>query len=913
MPYPTLPDQISHLFSLDELRALCFELNIEFENLRGETREAKALALVEFCERRGLVDRLLTICARERPSHTWTSAQFSQRTNDIRQKYLAHLRNRYQYLDFRGMGQASQQPIQLPLDAVFVPLNGRITRTQSPYASQPPPIQPLLTLLHQNDGLIVLGGPGSGKTTWLKYLAHQLASGRSAQMGLDDKLPLVLSLSAYATALAAGDLPLSQYLADFYQTLGFDEPLDGLFQSSLAEGSALLLLDGLDEIADPALRHLVSSRLLDLFTIQRQNGNKFVITSRAAGYQHARLLADGLLECSVVPLDQAQIEQFVRQWTAVLSQQDNAEEAIAQQNRLLTLLNENRAVQELAAIPLLGTILLLLQRQGTLLPQKRVALYDVYLHTLLHHWHTARSLNRTASSPFTPEQMLAILAPLALWMHQASPQRSLVPTGALRRQLINSLAAQNDPAPETAATTFLQALQTVTGLLISPTPDSLGFLHLTFQEYAAALALANLASVRNAAPDLAPLLAAIQARLADPGWHEVILLTLGILAQVQFRPEVPNQVVARLLTEANPVEDAETVLLLGETAVLLQTDLATELQTEIPQALVHTATTIAVPASQRVQAGQLLGQLGDPRPGVLTLADMPFCYVPGGPFWLGRTEEATLYNGLTNPFWISQFPVTQAQFAEFVADGGYSQPELWAEAAAVNRWRPDEVQGWAQRGWRSEPFGYGRPFNLPNHPIVGITWYEALAFTRWLSQQWRTAGILPDGWQVQLPSEAAWEKAARGGLQIPQRPLILPVAQAMAAPLPHIALTENPAPQRPYPAQTSLTPQTANVNETAVATSSAVGCFPQPSPVGCEEMCGNVWEWTRSRFRPYPYDPTDGREAPDVKLYEEMVLRGGAYWSDTRSANATFRARRSPNDQNSSYGFRLILSQTSYP
>ena len=103
------------------------------------------------------------------------------------------------------------------------------------------------------------------------------------------------------------------------------------------------------------------------------------------------------------------------------------------------------------------------------------------------------------------------------------------------------------------------------------------------------------------------------------------------------------------------------------------------------------------------------------------------------------------------------------------------------------------------------------------------------------------------------------------------------------------------------------------MNETAVATSSAVGCFPQPSPVGCEEMCGNVWEWTRSRFRPYPYDPTDGREAPDVKLYEEMVLRGGAYWSDTRSANATFRARRSPNDQNSSYGFRLILSQTSYP
>ena len=73
-------------------------------------------------------------------------------------------------------------------------------------------------------------------------------------------------------------------------------------------------------------------------------------------------------------------------------------------------------------------------------------------------------------------------------------------------------------------------------------------------------------------------------------------------------------------------------------------------------------------------------------------------------------------------------------------------------------------------------------------------------------------------------------------------------------------------------------------------------------------MCGNVWEWTASRFRPYPYDASDSREAPDVKLYEEMVLRGGAYWSDARTANVTFRARRSPNDQNSSYGFRLMLS-----
>jgi formylglycine-generating enzyme required for sulfatase activity len=905
MSLPSLPQQISAHFSLDELRGLCFELGINFESLRGETIETKALALVQFCERRRLTDQLWAICAEKRPLLSWTPDQFSHTLDDIRQKYTQHLGNRYQYLDFRGMRSASQSPLQLPLAAMYVPLNGRINRTyQQSEANQPPPIQPLLTLLQQNDGLIILGPPGSGKTTWLKYLAHQLAKDQSSALGLDNRLPLVLSLSAYANALAKEDVPLSQYLADFYQALGFDQPLDSLFQTALAEGQALLLLDGLDEITDPVLRHLLSSRLLDFFTIQRQNGNKFVITSRPAGYAEVRLWADGLLECTVVPLDPSQIEQFVRQWTAVLTQQDDAKTAVIQQNRLLSLLSENKAVQELATIPLLLTILLLLQRQGTLLPQQRVTLYDLYLHTLLTHWQTARSLDRAPENPFTSEQMLQILAPLALWMHEANPQRSQVPTGALWRQLITQLAAQNDPAPEANATAFLQALQTVTGLLVATGAASIGFLHLTFQEYAAALALANLADETN----VTPLLAALQTRLAQSGWYEVVLLTLGILAQVQFRPGIANTIISRLLEEAHPAEEANTLLLLGETAVLLHTDLTDALRTAIPQALVQTATTPTVAASQRVQAGQLLGQLGDPRLGVQTLDEMPFCYVPGGPFWLGRAEEAAIYDRLSEPYWISQFPVTQAQFAQFVAAGGYSLSDLWPEAATVNRWRPGEVQDWAQRGWRSEPFGYGRPFNLPNHPIVGITWYEALAFSRWLTQQWHAAGILPDGWRVQLPSEVAWEKAARGGLQIPQQPLVLPVAAAMVTPWPTITLTENPAPQRPFPSQTSLTAETANVNETAVATSSAVGCFPQPSPLGCQEMCGNVWEWTKSRFRPYPYHPEDGREAPDVKLYEEMVLRGGAYWSDTQAANATFRARRSPNDQNSSYGFRLMLT-----
>lgn len=907
MSQPSLPEQISQHFNLEELRALCYELGINYENVRGETLEAKALGLVDYCARYGLIERLRDQCQVQRPFLPWSAAQLITSSEALSQQYRQHLIARYQYLDFRGLGQASHQPIRLPLEAIFVPLNGRLNRLPHPTSEAdtlpPPPVQPLLTLLQENAGLIVLGMPGAGKTTWLKYLALQLAHGHGEALGLGDRLPLVLSLSSYAAALAEKDVPLSHFLADFYQNLGFAQPLDGLIQSALGQGQALLLLDGLDEVADPTLRHLLSNRISDFFAIQQQLGNKFVITSRLAGYEAVRLLADGLLECTVVPLDQAQIEQFVQQWHAAMAHEAGADSSVPA--RLLNLLAENKAVQELATLPLLLTILLLIQRQGVLLPQRRVALYDLYLRTLLHHWQIARSLDRPPATLLNVTAVLQILAPLALWMHETSPQRSLVKTALARRQLIDQLTAAGQANPAQAADTFLQELQSVLGLLAAPSPDSIGFLHLTFQEYAAALALARLA---DSSP--APLLTELQTRLSQPGWDEVVLLTLGIIALVEFRPEVAQLLMQGLLDAADPQKDIATLLLLGEAAVMMGDEVMSGgLKTAVTHSLSQTATATAVSANQRVQAGTLLGQIGDPRLAVLAVDELAFCYVPGGPFWLGRTTEAALYDGLDAPYWISVFPVTQAQYAQFVAAGGYALPELWPEAAAVNRWRPGEVMDWEQRGWRSGPFGYGRPFNLPNHPVVGITWYEALAFGRWLTQRWQQRQLLPEGWQVQLPTEVAWEKAARGGLHIPQRPLILPVAQAMRQPLPAVPLTENPAPQRPYPSQTSLTPQTANVNDTAVATSSAVGCFPQASPVGCQEMCGNVWEWTASRFRPYPYDAEDGREAPDVKLFDQMVLRGGAYWSDTRAANSTFRARHSPHDQNCSYGFRLVLTR----
>ena len=154
--------------------------------------------------------------------------------------YLKNLIQRFQYLNLRGMGISDRIPLRLPLVEMYVPLKARIelpegetwarqlqtggrqvseeeADTIGRRLSEP---QPVLDLLRANDGLIVLGDPGAGKTTFLKYLALILAQGESDTLGIGPRLPVLLPLSAYANALADHDIPLSAFLTNYYQGRG---------------------------------------------------------------------------------------------------------------------------------------------------------------------------------------------------------------------------------------------------------------------------------------------------------------------------------------------------------------------------------------------------------------------------------------------------------------------------------------------------------------------------------------------------------------------------------------------------------------------------------------------------------------------------------------------------------------------
>lgn len=248
---------------------------------------------------------------------------------------------------------------------------------------------------------------------------------------------------------------------------------------------------------------------------------------------------------------------------------------------------------------------------------------------------------------------------------------------------------------------------------------------------------------------------------------------------------------------------------------------------------------------------------------------------------------------------MGRYPVTAAQFRCFVDDpAGYRNDAWWTDAGL--KWR----------GKRTGPEEPGEPFNLPNHPVVNVTWYEALAFTRWLTARWAApaAGILPDGWEVRLPSEAEWEKAARGGVEIPAEPVIVRLGEGFHSEVPPGgARKENPKPRRRYPWGDEPDPTRANYHDTGIGATSAAGCFPRgASPYGCEDMSGNVWEWCATKWRD---SYSDCREDNDPEGDAPRVLRGGSFSDYGVFVRCSVRDRNFPNYFFSgTIGFRVVVA-----
>ena len=231
--------------------------------------------------------------------------------------------------------------------------------------------------------------------------------------------------------------------------------------------------------------------------------------------------------------------------------------------------------------------------------------------------------------------------------------------------------------------------------------------------------------------------------------------------------------------------------------------------------------------------------------------------IPAGPFIMGSTEsgdEGPVHQVWLDAFWLARCPVTNAEYAEFIGAGGYQERKHWTAA------------GWEWRERRTKPEDWDKNKSKRDHPVRYITWYESVAYARWRG--------------AMLPSEAQWEKAARGGLQIPNTQY----------PIPNIQWVDNPNPERRYPWGNDFDENKCNTAESGINDTTPVGRYSPrgDSPYGLADMAGNVREWTSSLFSPYPYKIEDGREDLEAKG-GRRVLRGGSFYDDQGYARCSYR------------------------
>ena len=790
-----------------------------------------------------------------------------------------------------------------------------------------------LEAVEEEPRLVLLGDPGSGKSTFVKYLALCLTDGRLKRTVTQSDAPdanWMLRLSPPWTHGAL--LPIHVTLREFAGSERCDGTAEGLWhhiadvlvaqslgdfaahlREQLVAGNTIVLLDGLDEVADPEMRKNVRQAVSD-FVQTYGEPNRYLVTCRSYSYQQTCDQLEGFTAHTLAPFSPEQVDAFIDCWHQEICNLGWKNESDAKElTRRLQTAARRPDLAVLAENPLQLTMMTLLHYSRGQLPENRVKLYGEMVDLLLKRWDKARLVESTdVARVMKLDDLEAALERVAYLAHQQ--QKGLespadIEETLLRKVLKDYLEGSWDRAGESVT-----HIKNRAGLLIEKGPGIYTFPHRSYQEY---LAGAYLARQPNYPSWVAGLV-----RDNYTQWREVLLWSVGLVARLKKLEYVGVAVVEALC----PREISESMAQVDKSGEIdwqlahLGAEAILETEPKEAQASEHhlkvwermrqwmkaMLVQESLPPVERAAAGRTLAKLGDTRPGAVGLLrtegkaavpDMELCYVPAGPFWMGEGKGEHLNEHLNYDYWIGRYPVTVAQFQCFTDGGGYEEREWWPEAEAAGVWRDGTVKDWRDETWRKGPYDYGEPFNLPNHPVVGVTWYEALAFTRWLTARWRSVetryiASLPDRWEVRLPSEAEWEKAARGSLQIPEKPVIMRVGNPHPDLPPPEGRKENSSPKRQYPWGDEPDPNRANYDKTGIGTTSAVGCFPGgASPCGCEDMSGNVWEWTRSLWgkdvqKPdfgYPYVPGDGRERLDAGNDVLRVLRGASSLLKTAS------------------------------
>jgi formylglycine-generating enzyme required for sulfatase activity/energy-coupling factor transporter ATP-binding protein EcfA2 len=843
--------------------------------------------------------------------------------------YLHSLTNTLDQLPLQGIEQRLDQQGQgMSLSSVYTSLKVRGYRRSSATEAG---------TRHQR--LVLLGNPGGGKSTFVRHLTLTLAR-RELGEPVDDtalpddfaaRLPIILPLQKLARYVATKGNDASTVfdaLADEIQQRHNVGDVHGLLRGALHRGIALPLFDGLDEVPVEGVPGERASRLETLQAVrafallyskpETKNTGTQTQNSSAADQPETvpiavtcreRAFTDDLRNClgwsveTLAPFDMDQVRQFVPAWYAELAKKTTLTSETAQRysERLVERVASSRQLQEMAGTPLLLTMMALVLYNNGDLPRDRPKLYENILDLLLGRWDTVQERGGQTLSEYIglpdwdSQRLLPLLDRLSYEAHRTAASED--GRGRLTKATVrDTLIAFFEQAKLSEAVALektgrcLEYIQQRSGLLMPDGDASYVFAHLTLQEHCAGryIVLGSEDPVKL-----------VLEHRADDRWREPIMLGLGLAPPADLddvlealwereeagQPKSGERWGHDLMLAVEIGNDREWAYL--QTLPRIK---VSKHQEQLRRGMITLLEERNIPTKLLFEVAASLAQVGDPRlldPATGNSPDERYwCPVEAGTFWYGDDrpgrEEKELSPDKYEPkrlaklqqmrldysFQIARFPVTNAEYARFIAAGGYEQQEWWTK------------HGWNWKRSRTERnYWDDSRYNSPAQPVVGVSWYESVAYCRWLTHQGHAQGWLPKEQEIRLPTSLEWERAARH------------------------------TDQRPYPwGWEEPTPERANYDATGIDRPSPVGCFAAGVAVcGAQDMAGNVLEWLAT-----PYGQSEQEEPEkDFTTQQGVFLSGSAFWRGKGELLCGSRNGYYPDYRDLNRGFRVLQSLSS--
>ncbi len=428
----------------------------------------------------------------------------------ISRKYVANYTERHGTLKVLGMGA----PVSL--DSVYTKVNfqadtirgyqsledlEKVFREREKKEQEK---QPGLEVANQKQYLMVLGNPGSGKTTFLRKVGLEALKGRRNGEYRHICIPVLLELRKFRS----GKIDLIKAIASEFQNCGLPEYQE-CTEELLKKGRLLILLDGLDEVASDRLNQM-TTQIRDL--LDRYSDNRFIASCRIAAYRNFDNFRR-FTDVAIADFDDRQIKTFITKWFESHSQPEWGQQCWEKLNN-----RDHEATKELTRTPLLLTLICILFKKRGEFPNKRATVYNEALWTLLSEWDASKEIVRSA--PYQgmdtkcKEIMLAEIAHDNFVVDNLFFQQSEI------TQQIESILGKMLPDEKFIdGRAVLRAIEEQHGVLISRSDDIYSFSHLTLQEFLTAKHIVD----NNI--DLEEL---INQHLYDSRWREVFLILVGL-------------------------------------------------------------------------------------------------------------------------------------------------------------------------------------------------------------------------------------------------------------------------------------------------------------------------------------------------------------------------------------------------